>query len=133
MKSPLHMQERRASLFDEDSPSVGELHRQPSIIASEQTKSKLFFDLSDLSAERRLGEVQSEGGLCEVQLFAQGNDCVQVADFEVGEHCSKPQRLIPSRFVPRSVHILMDFRTGMIGFLFGGPDSGQKIGKGLDL
>ena len=26
----------------------------------------------------------------------------------------------------------MDFCTGMIGFLFGGPDSGQKIRKGLD-
>jgi hypothetical protein len=27
----------------------------------------------------------------------------------------------------------MDFRTEMIVFLFGGPDSGQKIRKGLDL
>jgi len=76
------MQERRSSFFDEDSPSVGKLHADdPSIIASEQAKSKLFFDLSDLPAERRLGEVQSEGGLREVQLFAQGNDCVQVTDF----------------------------------------------------
>ena len=51
MKSPLHMQDRRASLCDEDLPSVGELHTDnPSIIASEQAKSKLFFDLSDLSA-----------------------------------------------------------------------------------
>jgi hypothetical protein len=61
------MQERRASLFDEDSSSVGELHTDNlSIIASEEAKSKLFFDLSDLSAERRLGEVQSLGGLREV-------------------------------------------------------------------
>src|SRR5712691_9577569 len=90
MKSPFHMQNRRASLCDEDSPSVGELHTDnPSIIASEQATSKLFFDLSDLSAERGLGEVQSVGGLREVQLFAQGNDCVQVAYFNVGEHGSK--------------------------------------------
>jgi hypothetical protein len=90
MKSPLHMQDRRASLCDEDSPSVGELHTDnPSIITSEQAKSKLFFDLSNLSAERRLGEVQSEGGLRKVQLFAQGNGCVQVAYFDVGEHGSK--------------------------------------------
>jgi hypothetical protein len=81
------MQERRASLLDEDSPSVGEFHTDnPSIIASEQAKSMLFFDLSDLSAERRLGEVQSEGGLREVQLFGQDDDCVQVAYFDVGKH-----------------------------------------------
>src|ERR1700691_6663397 len=92
LKSPLHMQERRASLCDEDAPSVGEFHPDnPSIIASEQSKSKFFFDLSDLSAERRLGEVQSEGGLGEVQLFAQGDDCVQVAYFDVGKHCSNPR------------------------------------------
>jgi hypothetical protein len=91
MNSSLHMQERRSSLFDEDSPSVGELHtNNPPIIASEQAKSMLFFDLSDLSAERRLGEVQSVGGLREVQFFPQDNDCVQVTDFEVGEHRSKP-------------------------------------------
>jgi hypothetical protein len=84
------MQDRRASLCDEDLPSVGEFHTDnPSIIASEQAKSKLFFDLSDLSAKGRLGEVQSEGGLGEVQLFAQGNDCVQVAYFDVGKHGSK--------------------------------------------
>jgi len=86
------MQERRASLLNEGSPCVGELHADnPSIIASEQAESMLFFDLSDLSAERRLGEVQSVGGPREVQLFAQGNDCVQVTYFNVGEHSSTPR------------------------------------------
>ncbi len=90
MKSPLDMQERRASFCDEDAPGVGELHTDnASIITSEQAKSKLFFDLSDLSAERRLGEVQSVGGLREIQLFAQGNGGVQVAYFDVGEHGSQ--------------------------------------------
>jgi hypothetical protein len=28
-----------------------------------------------------------------------------------------------------AVHILIDFRTRMIGFLFGGPDSGQQLGR----
>jgi hypothetical protein len=89
MKGPLHVRDRGTSLFDENSPGVGQFHTDnPSIIASEQAKSKLFFDLSDLSAERRLGEVQSEGGLREVQLFTQGNDCVQVAYFDVGKHSS---------------------------------------------
>src|SRR5271168_3086301 len=92
LKSPLHMQDRRASLGNEDSSRICEFHTDnPSIIAGEQAESKLFFDLSNLSAERRLGEVQSEGGLGEVQLFAQGNDCVQVAYFDVGKHCSNPR------------------------------------------
>jgi hypothetical protein len=85
------MQERRASLFDEDAACVGELHTDdPSIIACKQAESMLFFDISDLSAERRLGEVQSESGLREVELFAQDNDRVQVSYFDVGKHCSTP-------------------------------------------
>jgi len=67
MKSPLHMQERRACLCDEDLPSVGKLNTDnSSIVTSEQAKSELFFNLRDLSAERRLGEVQSEGSLGKV-------------------------------------------------------------------
>ncbi|SPF32821.1 hypothetical protein SBA1_110028 [Candidatus Sulfotelmatobacter kueseliae] len=90
MKSPLDMQDRRASLCDENSSCLRQFDADnPSIIASEQAKSKLFLDLSNLSAERRLGEVQSEGGLREVQLFAQGNDRVQVAYFDVREHGSQ--------------------------------------------
>ena len=92
MKSPFDVQERRASLCDEDPACVGELHTDnPSIITSEQAKSKLLFDLSDLPAERGLGEMQSVGGFCEVQLFAQGNGCVQVAYFDVGKHWSNPR------------------------------------------
>ena len=52
-------------------------------------KSMLFFDLNDLFAECRLSDVQSVRGPREVQLFGQDDDCVQVTDFEVGEHCSK--------------------------------------------
>ena len=92
MNGPVHMQERRPSLFDEDSPCVGDLDPDNSaIIPSEEAKSMLSFDLSDLSAERRLGEVQSKGSLSEVQLFSQDNDRVQVTYFDVGEHCSTPR------------------------------------------
>jgi hypothetical protein len=35
--------------------------------------------------------------------------------------------------VRESAHILIDFCTRVTIFPFGGPDSGQKIGKGLDL
>src|SRR5580658_1440322 len=46
-----------------------------------------FFDLIDLFAERRLGEVQSIGSPGEVQLFGQDNDCAQVTHFNAGYHC----------------------------------------------
>jgi hypothetical protein len=89
MNSPLHVRERRPSLFDEDTSRVSELHNL-FIVASEQVKSIVFFDLSDLFAERRLGNVQSVGGPSKAQLLGQNNDCVQVPEFNVGEHCSKP-------------------------------------------
>ncbi len=64
-------------------------------------KSVVFFDLGNLFAECRLGDVQSVGSPREVQFFGQDIDCVQVTDIEVGEHCSKPQAIDTSRFVPR--------------------------------
>jgi len=61
------MQERRSSFRDKDLSGVGKLNTDnPSIVTSEQAKSELFFNLSNLSAERRLGKVQSEGSLGEV-------------------------------------------------------------------
>jgi len=47
-------------------------------------KSVVFFDLSDLFAECRLGDVQSVGGPSEVQLFGQDNDRLQVTYFDLG-------------------------------------------------
>jgi hypothetical protein len=62
----------------------------PFIVASEQMKSMLFFDLSDLFTECRLGDVQSVGGPSKAQLLGQSIDCLQVTHFNVGEHFSKP-------------------------------------------
>ena len=90
MHSPLRMEERRASLFDEGTSGIREFHN-PSCVASEQVKSMLCFEVGDLFAERRLGYVQSVRGPSEVQLFGQGNDCKQVTYFDAGEHCSKPR------------------------------------------
>jgi hypothetical protein len=90
MHGPFRMRERRAGLFDEETTCIGEFHN-PSVVASEQVKSMLCFEVGDLFAERRLGYVQSVRGPSEVQLFGQGNDCVQVTYFNVGEHCSKPR------------------------------------------
>ena len=127
MHSPLCMEEGRASLFDEGTSGIREFHN-PSSVASEQVKSMLCFEVGDLFAERRLGNVQSVGSPCEVQFFGQDDDCVQVTDFEVGEHCSNPRRFRPHASSREAVHILIDFRTGMIVFLFGGPDPGQQLG-----
>jgi hypothetical protein len=55
-------------------------------------KSMLFFDLSDLFAECRLGDVQPVGCPSEVHLFGQDNDCLQVTHFDPGEHRSTPFR-----------------------------------------
>jgi hypothetical protein len=89
MYSPFRMRECQASFLDEDTPSIREFHNPP-LIASEQVESMLPFEVGDLFGERRLSDVQSVCGPREVALFRQDNDGVQVADFEVGKHGSKP-------------------------------------------
>jgi len=98
------MQERKASFFDEDTPGIRELQTQ-SLIASEQVKSMLFFEVRNLSAQRRLADVQFIRGPREVQLLGQDDDGMQLMHFKVGEHCSKSfcqtaeisQRPLPSK------------------------------------
>jgi hypothetical protein len=51
----------------------------------------------------------------------------------LGNIAQTPRWLTSHASSREAVHILIDFRTGMIGFLFGGPDSGQQLGSGLDL
>jgi hypothetical protein len=46
----------------------------------------VFFDLGDLFAKCRLGDVQSVGSPREVQFFGQDIDCAQMTDIEVREH-----------------------------------------------
>jgi hypothetical protein len=75
MHSPLGMRKRQPSLLDEDTAGIRELYN-PSLIASEQVKSMFFFEVGNLFAERRLGDVQSVRGPREVPLFGQDNDCV---------------------------------------------------------
>jgi hypothetical protein len=65
-------------------------------------KSVVFFDLGDLFAECRLGDVQYVGSAREVQFLGQDIDCVQMTDIEVGEH-GKPQGIDSLRFVYEAV------------------------------
>jgi hypothetical protein len=49
----------------------------------------LCFDLIDLFAESRLGDVQPVGGPSEIQLLGQNEDCLQVTYLNPREHGSK--------------------------------------------
>ena len=93
MHGPLRVRQRRAGFFDEETPCIGEFHNPP-LVASEQVKLMLGFEVGNLFAERRLGYMQSVRGPPEVQLFGQGNDCKQVTYFNAGKHCSKPRSRI---------------------------------------
>ncbi len=90
MHGSLRMRERRAGLLNEETPCIREFHN-PSLIASEQVELMLGFEVRNLFAERRLGDMQSVRGPPEVQLIGQGNDCKQVTDFNAGKHGSKPR------------------------------------------
>jgi hypothetical protein len=91
MHSSLCIQERRPSLLDEDTAGLRQFHN-PARIASEEMKLMLFFEVGNLLAERWLGNVQSVRSPCEVQFFGQDNHCVQVTDFEIGEHIAQNPR-----------------------------------------
>src|SRR5580658_4771309 len=97
MNGSVYVPERQTGLFDKDAPHFGEFHILL-VRANEQMKSVQGFDLIDLFAKSRLGDVQSLGGPSEVQLFGQDNHCVQVTYFNPGEHFSSSlphrQRLV---------------------------------------
>jgi hypothetical protein len=85
MYRSLRMKDRQASLFDEGTAGIREFHI-PSLIAGEQVESVLSFEVGNLFGEGRLADMQSVRSPREVPLLGQGNDCLQVTNFEVGEH-----------------------------------------------
>src|SRR5690349_7980637 len=87
MNGSVYVPERQSGLFDKDAAHFGEFYVLL-VRANEQMKSVQGFDLTYLFAESRLGNVQSVGGLSEVQFFSQDNDGVQVTYFNPGEHFS---------------------------------------------
>jgi hypothetical protein len=91
------------------------------------------FEVGNLFAERRLGYVQSVCGSREVQFFGQDDDCVQVTDFEVGKHCSNPQVVEISRFVPRGSAYFDRFPYRNDWFSVWWPGFGTGISMELDL
>jgi hypothetical protein len=89
MHSLLGVQECQARLFDEDTPGIREFHK-PSLIATEKPELMPFFEVGNLFAESRLRDVQSVRGPREVPLFSQDNDCLQMPNFDLGEHFAPP-------------------------------------------
>ena len=90
MPGPLYKQQGGASLLDKDATRFGEFHGSP-LVTSEQVKSVVFFEVRNLPAQSRLTYIQSEGSSREIQFLSEDIDSEKVANFDVGEHCSKPR------------------------------------------
>jgi hypothetical protein len=69
------------------------MFHNPSLMAREQMKLVLGFEVGDLFTGLRLGYMQSIRSAPEVQLFGQGNDCKQVTYFNAGERLQARSRV----------------------------------------
>ena len=90
MPGPLYNQQGGASLLDKDATRFGEFDRS-SLVASEEVKSVVFFEVCNLSAQSGLAYIESESSSREIQFLSEDIDREKVADFNVGEQCSKPR------------------------------------------
>ena len=90
MPGALYKQQGGASLLDKYATRFGELHGS-SLIASEEVKSVVFFEVRDLPAQSRLADIQSEGSSREIEFFRKYIDSVKMTDLDVGEHGSQPR------------------------------------------
>jgi hypothetical protein len=90
MPGPFYKQQGGAGLLNKNAARIGEFHG-PSLVASEEVKSVLFFEVRNLPAQSRLAYVQSESSSREIQFLSEDIDSEKVTDFNVGEHCSKPR------------------------------------------
>jgi hypothetical protein len=90
MSGPFYKKKGGASLLNKNAARIGEFHGS-SFVASEEVESVLFFEVCNLPAQSRLAYIQSEGSSREIQFLSEDIDSEKVADFNVGEHCSKPR------------------------------------------
>lgn len=79
--------EGAAGALEEDLSCAGEAYGSRG--ADEQGVTEDVFQLADLLREGRLGEVKSQGRAAEVELFSDGDEVAQVAEFDVAIHISK--------------------------------------------
>jgi hypothetical protein len=90
MPGPFYKQQGGAGLLNKNATRFSEFHGS-SLVASEQVKSVMFFEVRNLPAQSRLAYIQSESSSREIQFLSEDIDREKVADFNVGEHCSKPR------------------------------------------
>ena len=90
MPGPLYKQQGGAGLLNKNAARLGEFYGS-SLVASEEVKSVMFFEVRNLPAQSRLAYIQSESSSREIQFLSEDIDSVKVTDFNVGEHCSKPR------------------------------------------
>ena len=90
MPGPLYKQKSGAGFLNKNAARIGEFHGSP-FVASEEVKSVVFFEVRNLPAQSRLAYIQSESSSREIQFLSEDIDSEKVADFNVGEHCSKPR------------------------------------------
>jgi hypothetical protein len=90
MPRPFYKQQSGAGLLNKNAARLGEFHGS-SLVASEEVKSVMFFEVRNLPAQSRLADIQSESSSREIQFLSEDIDSEKVADFNVGEHCSKPR------------------------------------------
>ena len=75
LNGPVYVQEGGTSLLDEDAAHFAKLHIL-FILAREQMKTMVFFDLIDLFADCGLSEVQPFCSPSEIHFLGQDKDCL---------------------------------------------------------
>ena len=89
MKGAFGVKDRDTSVCHESSSGIRDIH-DPPLFTDEKLDSVLGFQISDLFAECRLGDMQPKSRLREVQLFGQYNDRIQVPNFHGGTLLQTP-------------------------------------------
>ncbi|MNN04923.1 hypothetical protein D3C81_1176640 [compost metagenome] len=76
---PLQLGQHLTRLGQEQPAGLAQRHS--AVGALEQAHAQLLLQRLDLLAQRRLGNAQLQGGAAEVQLFGNGDEIAQVAEF----------------------------------------------------
>ena len=86
MPGPFYMHQGGTGLLNKNATRISEFYGS-SLVASEEVKSVMFFEVRNLPAQSRLAYIQSESSSREIQFLSEDIDREKVADFDVGEHC----------------------------------------------
>src|SRR5262245_19849055 len=73
---PVDLPEKAPDLVEKDGAGCRERHPAP--VALEEAQSELVLQITDLTTERRLGDVDARGGAAEVKLLSDGDEIAEV-------------------------------------------------------